>query len=68
MNGINLRYKTIEDPDFSISIKLRDFIFFKNVAFCQQSMWRAVMLIWSVEAAEVVDSLIPMIKIIEKQV
>ncbi|KAK3576233.1 hypothetical protein CHS0354_002836 [Potamilus streckersoni] len=33
MNGVNLRYKTIDDPEISISIKLRDFIFFQ-VTFC----------------------------------
>ncbi|KAK3598239.1 hypothetical protein CHS0354_001060 [Potamilus streckersoni] len=29
MNGVNLRYKTIDDPELSISVKLRDFIFFQ---------------------------------------
>ncbi|KAK3576235.1 hypothetical protein CHS0354_002838 [Potamilus streckersoni] len=35
MNGVNLRYKTIDDPEISISNKLSDFIFFQ-VAFCSE--------------------------------
>ncbi|KAK3576239.1 hypothetical protein CHS0354_002842, partial [Potamilus streckersoni] len=30
MNGVNMRYKTIDDPEISISVKLRDFIFFQD--------------------------------------